>query len=415
MGFPPLTALRFVPLPPPAATAKLESGEPAYRAANLAMFVGGFATFAMLYATQPLLPLFSAEFGVSPARASLSVSLGTGALALMLIPASVLTDRIGRIKVMKASLVLASIIAIASAAVGSFDQLLWLRGLLGLALAGLPAAAMAYLGEEVGGHSQGKAMGLYIAGNALGGMSGRFVAALLTDWGGWRIALLTLGVFGLIAALVFWRKLPPSRHFRARAAAPARILADARAIFADRGLPSLFLIAILGMGAFISVYNYLGFRLQAPPFALGHAAIGAVFLLYLIGSWASALAGQLADRHGRHRVHWIMVLIMGAGLLLTMADALVVVIGGVGVLTFGFFATHSIASGWVAQRAHERRGLATAIYLSCYYLGASVLGSLSGLAWSKGGWNGLAAALALCILALLAITLHMRALPPDKA
>ncbi|MDD2873822.1 MAG: MFS transporter, partial [Azoarcus sp.] len=157
------------------------------------MFVGGFATFAMLYATQPLLPLLSSEFGISPASASLSVSAGTAALALMLIPASVLADRSGREKVMKVSLALAALIALACAAVNDFSQLLILRALLGASLAGLPAAAMAYIGEEVSPRAQGKAMGLYIAGNALGGMSGRVLSALLTDLGSWRIVLITLG------------------------------------------------------------------------------------------------------------------------------------------------------------------------------------------------------------------------------
>lgn len=377
------------------------------------MFVGGFATFAMLYGTQPLLPQFTTTFGVSPASASLSVSAGTGALALMLIPASVLSDRIGREKVMKTSLAVSAIIALACAAVSDFSQLLVLRALLGAALAGLPAAAMAYLGEEVGVRSQGKAMGLYIAGNALGGMSGRFIAALLTDWGSWRIALLTLGLLGLVAAVIFWRSLPCSTHFRPRAASLSRIVEDARIIGADPGLPWLFATAVLGMGAFIGAYNFLGFRLMEPPFHLSQSAIGAVFLLYLVGSWASAFAGQLTDRHGRRKIQWMMVVIMTSGLALTLSESLPVLIVGVGVFTFGFFASHSIASGWVALRGQERRGLATAIYLSCYYLGASLIGSLSGIAWSIGHWNGLVAGLGVCLLALLIITLRLRKLAPD--
>ncbi|PKO55978.1 MAG: MFS transporter [Betaproteobacteria bacterium HGW-Betaproteobacteria-21] len=379
------------------------------------MFVGGFATFAMLYGTQPLLPLLSTEFGVSPASASLSVSAGTAALALMLIPASVLSDRIGREKVMKASLALSAIIALACAVISDFAQLLVLRAMLGAALAGLPAAAMAYLGEEVGTRSQGKAMGLYIAGNALGGMSGRFIAALLTDWGSWRIALLALGVLGLIAAVIFWRSLPRSSHFYPRAASLPRIIDDAKLIWADPGLPCLFVTALLGMGAFVGAYNYLGFRLLDAPFGLGQSAIGAVFLLYLVGSWASAFAGQLSDRHGRRKVQWIMVLIMSAGLAITLSNSLPILIVGVGVFTFGFFATHSIASGWVAHRAQERRGLATAIYLTAYYLGASLIGSLSGIAWALGGWNGLAAGLGLCLLLLMVVALHLRRLAADPA
>ncbi|MDR0634937.1 MAG: MFS transporter [Azoarcus sp.] len=400
----------------PASDDRLRAAPPAWRRATLAMFLGGFATFAMLYSTQPLLPLFAETFAIGAARASLSVSAGTAALAVALIPASVLADRYGRDRVMKMSLALAAAVASASALVDDFNHLLILRVLLGAALAGLPAAAMAYLGAEVDPPAQGKTMGIYIAGNALGGMSGRLLAALLADlgeMGGWRLALFVPGLLGVIAALVFWRYLPPSRHFHPRAAAPRRILADARAIFTDAGLPWLFATGALAMGCFIGVYNYLGFHLMQAPFNFSQRAIGAVFLLYLVGSWSSAFAGQLADRHGRRRVQWGMVLAMLAGLALTLVGQPAVLIAGVAIFTFGFFAAHTLSSSWVAHRGKEQRGLATAIYLSAYYLGASLIGSLSGFAWTHGGWLGIVAALALCLLVLFAIVLRLKKLPVE--
>ncbi|HRM69976.1 MAG TPA: MFS transporter [Thauera phenylacetica] len=369
------------------------------------MFVGGFATFAMVYNTQPLLPLLAAEFGVGAASASLTVSATTAGLALMLIPGSVLADRLGRQQVMKAALAIAALLALATAFAPDFGALLVLRALLGGVIAGLPAAAMAYIGEEIAPGAQARAMGLYIAGNALGGMSGRFVAALLTDWSSWRVAL------GAISALLFWQRLPASRNFRARAATPARIFADTLAIYRDPGLPALFLVAFLAMGGFVGLYNFLGFRLLEPPYGLGQSAIGAVFLLYLVGTWASAASGRLAERRGRRKVLWPMVAVMGAGLALTLAQPLWLVIAGVGVFTFGFFAAHALASGWVGRRAGERRALASALYLSSYYLGASVLGSLAGTAWTGWRWEGVAALVGLCVLLTAACALWLRQLP----
>lgn len=399
----------------PAEDAFLEGGTPAYRRANLAMFVGGFSTFALLYATQPLLPLLSADFGVGAASASVTVSAGTAALALMLIPASILSDRVGREAVMKAALALAAVLSLLSPIVQDFDQLVVLRALLGAVLAGLPAVAMAYLGEEVAPNAQSRAMGLYIAGNALGGMSGRVLAALFADWGNWRLALAVLGAGGVVAAIVFWRSLPPSRHFSPRAARIARIWQDGRAIAADSGLRWLFLTAFLIMGAFVGLYNYLGFRLMDAPFGLGQTAIGAIFLLYLVGTAASAWSGQLADRHGRRNMLWIMATITACGLALTLASHLPTIIAGVGVFTFGFFATHSLASGWVARRGRERRALAAALYLCSYYLGASLVGTLAGIVWDEVRWRGVAAILGLCVLAAVAVALRLRRIEPLPA
>lgn len=392
-------------------TDRLQPGTSAYRDANLALFIGGFATFAMLYATQPVLPRLAETFGRSATAVSLSVTAGTALLALGLIPASILADRIGRVALMRGSLLLAATFALASGFATDLTLLLVLRALLGLALAGLPAAAMAYLGEEIGAHAQGRVMGLYIAGNALGGMSGRFIAGVLADVANWRIALGAIGLLGLAAAVLFWRRLPASRHFTARPASLVRLTSDLRGIAADPALPWLFLAAALLMGAFVGVYNYLAFRLGQAPFELGQTAIGALFLLYSVGIWSSAWTGPLSDRFGRRNVLWLMVLVSALGLLATSAGALLPVIAGLAVFTFGFFGAHTCASGWVGRRAGDRRALAAALYLSCYYLGGSVLGTASGLAWDRFGWPGVIGLFITTQTILLAVALHLRRIP----
>ena len=83
----------------------------------------------------------------------------------------------------------AGALTLAAAVAPGWSALLALRLLTGVALAGVPAVAMAYVAEEVDAASVGAAMGLYIAGSALGGMGGRLVASLVADVAGWRWAL----------------------------------------------------------------------------------------------------------------------------------------------------------------------------------------------------------------------------------
>lgn len=365
----------------------------------------------MLYGTQPILTVFVERFGVSPATASLSVSAATMALALALIPASLVSDRVGRHALMRWSLAAAAVCALLGAFAANFGQLLVLRALLGIAIAGVPAAALAYLGEEVAAQAQGRAVGLYIAGNALGGMSGRYLSALLTDWSDWRVGLAALGVLGVVAAAAFWRLLPPATQFRQRPTDLASLRLDVRRLLGDPGLPWLFLTAFLLMGSFVGLYNFLGFRLVAEPFRLGTSAIGAIFLLYVVGSWASAWAGRLSDRLGRRNVLWVMVGVCGAGLLITVANQLAVIILGVALFTFGFFGAHTAASGWVGRRAGEQRALASAIYLTAYYLGGSIPGTIVGMAWSWQGWPGVVALVGLFVAAVLVAALILRRVP----
>lgn len=305
--------------PAPVSPERLRAGTPEYRRASWALFLGGFATFSLLYNLQPLMPMLAGAFGLTPALASGAVSAATIALAMALIPAAILADRLGRKPVMTAALVLATLFTLVGAFAEGFNSLLVSRALLGLSLAGLPAVAMAYLSEEFEPSAIGRAMGLYISGNALGGLSGRFFAAQIAEHADWRVALMCLAAFSALTVTAFWRMLPPSRHFRPSGGAFAGLPGHVREIFADGGLRSLFALGFLLMGCFTSLYNYLGFRLVEAPFSLSAAQIGMVFLLYLVGIVASNLAVRLVERWGRANTLRAMVGLMVAGLALTLA------------------------------------------------------------------------------------------------
>lgn len=414
------------PLDPNAAAASPEAagiraGSPEFRRACLALFLGGFSTFWLMWWVQPLLPVFSQEFGVSAAASSVLLSVATAGLAFALLPASALSDRYGRHRVMSIALPSAALLTIAMAVPHSFGTLVVMRTLLGIVLAGMPAVAMAYLGEEIEPASLGRAMGIYLSGNVLGGTGGRLATALLSDALGWRWAVVVLGAIGLAASIVFWRSLPASRRFVARPLPidPVGAKALARrilALFRDGGLPWLFVVGFLLMGCFTSLYNYLTYRLAGAPFHLRPALVGAIFTIYLVGVVGTNWAGRLGDRIGRRNVLWGMMIAMLAGLLLTLSNSFTLMIAGVAVFTFCFFGAHAVASSWVGRRAEKgSKALASASYLCFYYLGTSVIGSLSGFAWTAGRWAGVVSGLAICLSLGVLIALRLRRLAPLPA
>lgn len=405
----PSTAGATAPVPP---TGYLARGTPALRRAQWALFAAGFSTFSLLYCVQPLMPLFTHGFGVSPAQSSLVLSLCTGLLAVAIFLVGLFSQALPRKRVMALSLFASAVLGTAAAVAPDWHSLLLLRALQGLAMGGVPAVAMAYLAEEVEPDTLGFAMGLYISGSAFGGLSGRVITGLVSDHFGWRAALGTLGLLGIAAAVLFVWLLPASRRFAPqRARGWAGVAGDVRAGIGahlrNGPLCGLFALGGLLMGAFVTVYNYVGFRLLAPPFSLSQTFIGFIFVVYLVGIFASTYCGRLADRHGRGAMLAAGTALALAGLLLTLSDSLPVLIAGIVVFTFGFFAAHAVASGWVGQMARGYKALAASLYLLVYYVGSSVLGSLGGRFWTDAGWPGVAAmtgsllALALAISAAL--------------
>jgi MFS transporter, YNFM family, putative membrane transport protein len=395
-----------------AASHPLQRGSAEFRRVNGALFAAGFATFTLLYCVQPLMPSFAAAFSLSPAMSSLSLSLTTLLLAPAMVVTSSLSEVWGRKRVMSLSLLLSAALTLLAAAAPDWPSLLVCRTLLGITLSGMPAVSMAYLSEEVEANVLGYAMGLFIGGSAFGGMVGRVATAGLADLAGWRVAVAGIGVIGLAATLVFWRSLPASRRFRPRPFAVGPLWRSLFGHVADRGLPRLFLMGFLLMGSFVAVYNYTGFRLLAPPFALSQAAAGAIFTVYLIGMVGSTWVGALAGRLGQRHLLWATVLLMLAGLALTLSDRLALVVAGVALFTFGFFGGHSLASAWVGRRAQQARAQASALYLFSYYLGSSIAGSLGGLFWQRAGWPGVALMVGTLLVAALTVALWLVRLPP---
>jgi len=378
---------------------------------NGALFLGSFATFAMLYCVQPLMPTFTRAFAISPAAASLSLSAATGVLAVAMVFAGTLSDVAGRKTVMTASLAAASAATVAASFSPDWTAFVALRALTGLALSGVPAVAMAYLVEEMDRSAIGLAMGLYIAGNTLGGLSGRLASAGIADVGGWRSAIAVVGLVSLGCAAMFAFALPKERRAPAKARATALLPAIAMH-FSDPGMRYLFAMGFLLMGAFVAAYNYIGFRLEAPPFSLSPTLIGLVYCIYLVGAVSSTVTGELAGRHGRRRVIGFAIAFMPIGVLLTLPDNLWLTILGVGVVTIGFFGGHSIASSWVGLRAEKAKAQASALYLFFYYAGSSLAGSIGGSVFSLAAWPGEAAFVgALSALALL-IALKLARVPP---
>lgn len=395
-------------------------GSREYRRLIVGLFFAGIATFAQLYSAQAVLPQISSDLAVTPATAALSVSAATLGLALAVIPWSMVADRVGRVPAMAAGVLTATMFGLTAPLSGEIAMLLVLRFAEGVALGAVPAVALAYLSEEVEARHAATAAGSYIAGTTVGGLLGRIGSGIVGEVGGWRAGILTVAVMCAVAAALFLWLTPRARGFvpgRLRADRGPGILEKLRAPLRSPLQWALYAQGFLLMGAFVAVYNYLGFHLSAEPFGLPAWVVTLLFLAYLAGTVSSPWAGAFASRIGRFPVLLASIGVMaaGAGLLLVPMAAIVLV--GLVLFTAGFFGAHAIASGWTPVAAGPAsRAQASSLYYFAYYAGSSLFGWMLGLVFGAASWGWFVAVIvAMCAAAALAAASALRGAPTGQS
>ncbi|WP_421014358.1 MFS transporter [Glutamicibacter creatinolyticus] len=355
----------------------------------LALFASGLATFSQLYSVQGLLPEMSRNLNISEAQAALSVSAATLGLALAVIPWAIASDRMGRRQVIGIALVSSVVLGLAGAVSPSVELLLAARFLEGVALAGVPGTTLAYLAEELSARAVAIASGIYISGTTVGGLVGRLLAAWVAQPLGWWWGVAAVSLLAAAAMIVFFIKAPRAQGFTPVPDVHLRPVLRRFRVSLQGRRPILYLQGFLLMGGFVAAYNYLAFRLEAPPFMIPPALAALVFLAYLAGTWSSMASGGIVNRVGRRTSLLLGIGVMMAGLLLTLSAILWVIILGMLIFTAGFFAAHAVASGWVPVLAPETRAQAASLYNLGYYIGSSLFGWLLGIPFMHFGWSAL--------------------------
>lgn len=351
------------------------------------MLISGLSVFAQLYLFQPMLSELQASFGVSLATGSLAVSASTIGMATGLFLFAFKADTFKRERLMSLSLILSALLTITSAFMSHFVLLLLLNFLKGIALSGVSAVALAYLSDEIEPGKIGLAISLYLSGNTIGGMTGRVAGSLLAGWGGWQQAVWAIGITSLLLGFLFYWKIPASSQVSQNSISIKEKLQQMKDLLSKRLFIGMYLIAALAMGVFVSVYNYISIQLESPRYGLPHQMIAMIFVMYLTGVAGSIIVGKLSDKHRPERLLRYSLILLGAGLSMLLIPRLWALIAGLGILTFAFFSTHTIASRIVSVNASRSKSSATSIYWLSYYAGSSIIGSLTGIILTLFGWD----------------------------
>lgn len=390
------------------APAKLiEVGEARFWRATLGMAIGSFLVFTNLYVIHPLLPLIATEFSLSPVQANAGLTATTLMLGISLLFYGPLSDAVGRRALMLLSMGGAVLITFAVGFAPDFSSLVYLRALQGLFLGGIPAIAIAYMGDEFSPQALITAVGIYIGGNTIGGISGRLLGGFLGEYFGWHGAFIALGFLSVLCFTLLFYLLPPSKHFVPRRLHASALLGGLFAHLRNRFLLPAFLVGGFSFFVFINQYSYLTFVLEAPPFSLSPRWLGLLFLTYLAGTFSAAMSGRIARFMPQPLIMLAGTLLFALGSLITLVENLALIILGLSINSFGFFLAHSAASSWVNRQASVAKASASSLYLVFYYLGASAGGYYLNPFWQASAWQGVVLGSMLILLLVMFACLYL--------
>ncbi|WP_415327029.1 MFS transporter [Chryseobacterium sp. MMS23-Vi53] len=394
----------------------MDTGEKADRQSKrfqlikICIFLSGLSVFAQLYLFQPLLPMIAEHFKTMVGDSSLLVSSATIGMACGLFFFAFKADSFSRKNLMVFSLISSAILTIVSTWIPSLTLLIAIGVLKGFVISGVSAVALAYLTEEVQLSVVALAISMYLSGNTIGGMSGRILATILAGEFGWRNAVLIIGIESLLLGLIFWKLFPRSKFFNPQKTDYHLKMKQMKRFLTDSYMLRLYFIASLIIGAFVSVYNYLTFRLEYEPFSLSHFFIAFIFLMYTFGVFGTMITSRLSVRFEKKHILKGSIILMLIGTLLLISENIYIVIFGLGVFTLSFFAAHTMASQMTALRAKEGKSSATSIYWLFYYFGSSILGSGTGYILHATSWNVFILILILAILISYILTIDRKSL-----
>ncbi|MEW8492020.1 MAG: MFS transporter [Candidatus Thiodiazotropha endolucinida] len=385
----------------------IQCNTPKFWYATLALCIGSVMVFSNLYITQPLLPVLRADFDIDSLEASLSLSVATLSMGVCLLFFGPLSDAIGRRVVILFTLLLLCLVTVATAFAADYTSLLILRFIQGALIAGLPAAALAYMGEEFESKALLLAVGIYIGANTLGGVAGRLISGLVAAEWGWRSSFLFLGAFDLVCLFLVFRMMPASQRFVARPFRFHQVRNDLMLHLRNPMILAACFIGGLNFFIFVNQYSYITFVLADEPYGLSSDWLGLFFLTYLTGTLAASISGRLVKNRSQTGAMGVGIVIFMAGTLLTLIPNLIVIIAGFFINALGFFFTHSLAAGWVTSHAQWARASATSLYLMFYYAGATLGGFYLEPFWRWAEWEGVVTGSLLILSITFSITLWL--------
>ena len=391
----------------------MNSHSPGVVLRSLIIGLTAFLTVVDLFATQAILPSLTKHYDVTPAAMGFAVNASTMGMAIAGLVVGLLSQHIDRRLGILLSLAILAMPTTLLAVAPNLTVFTILRVMQGLCMASAFALTLAYLGEQCSAMDAGGAFAAYITGNVASNLIGRLVSAGVVD------------TFGLASNFYFFAALNLAGavlvYFTIQRVRPMQAMHTAQSPFAamidhlrNPALRAAFGIGFCILFAFIGTFTYVNFVLVRPPLALGRMELGFVYFVFLPSVVTTLLAGAAVTRFGTRPAVWGALALAAIGLPLLLSSHLAAVLTGMVLVGVGTFFAQAAATGFVGRAALENRGVASGIYLACYFLGGLVGSAVLGQLFDRVGWTACVAGVGAALLVAGVLAARLRHLPESS-
>lgn len=360
---------------------------------------------ANIYYCQPLLALMGNDLGVGEWRASLIAMITQAGYACGLFFVIPSGDMFDRRKIVAYSFTLLAVALLCIALSGNFHAVMAASFAVGVGSVMpqifIPIAAQYSRPEEKGAH-----VGLIVSGLLTGILASRVVSGLVGEWLGWRSMYVIAAAVMLVCTLVVWRIMPCTEsNYRG---SYRRLMGSLLSILRDYPLLRICALrAALAFGSFLALWASLTFHMAQAPFFAGSDTVGLLGLCGVAGAMTASVVGRFVGRFGVRNFN-----LAGAALMLAAwavayfaGDTYAAIIAAILLLDIGMQCIQLSNQTVIFALNPKASNRINTIFMTLYFIGGSLGTFLSGTAWSRAGWGGVAATGAMLALCSLVITL----------
>lgn len=342
------------------------------------LYLGPLITYGDRFAIPPILLAISRELQESltaVAAVPTSYYLCYGVMQPVF---GMLSDRIGRVRVMRLALAGMGAANVLAATAPTLVLVVVGKAVTAAFAAAVLPTSLVYVGDKVDFDRRQRVIANVLAGGAVGTVVATVGAGLLASFASWRLAFVIPGVIALVLAVVY-RWLPESFSAQ-RGAGP---LTQARRVFAQRWSVFVVGLAVAEGAVMLGFLTYLAPALEAQGRTA--AVAGGVVAAYGVAVFVGL---QAVKRVVRKTGVTPAQLIGVGGLMLLLAyvsaaqgQEVANILSASVLLGLAFAFLHSTLQTWATEVAPHARGTATSFFVTAVFTGAAIgTGAVSGIA-----------------------------------